>query len=89
VWLRERQSKEPLAKSPVRQRGDCSSAAYNPEWLTGFENPLCGSVGIFQVQPWKLDESFRLELGQLPRRKAGLELSPRCRTGDLQEAQKD
>jgi hypothetical protein len=39
------QSKEPLAKSPVRQRGDDSITAYLHECALAFENPLRGSEG--------------------------------------------
>jgi len=51
------QTKEPLAKFPVRERGIVSITAYPSRVRAGFENPLRGSAGTAQnnalLIPWE------------------------------------
>src|SRR6185295_16391980 len=81
----EVEPKDPLAKSPVRQRGDCSITAYTNDCSLVFGIPKAAAWGFVQIRP----RNCTIQLGKISqgsRRKAGLERSPSCRMGDSSQA---
>jgi len=75
------QTSEPLAKSPVRQRGDDSVAGYL-QVVAAIGNPPCGSLGIDSNPAFEEQRVSFSKIETVP--KAGSEKSLRCRIGDFQ-----